>query len=127
MDPVFKTELPGWHARIEGERAGQGIHSDGSLGPAIIYSVGLLHEGDRFSLELTAFLADDLTGPARLDARYHRQTALRYVFAKLEGGWTPEQGSLPAVVIPNPAPGYRPPRTPRQPFMNRVLGRRTDG
>ena len=121
VDATFRTQLPGWHARIEGERAAELVHPGGGLRDGTEYTVGLLHDGSQYVIQVAAFLADDVSAAARADRLYQRQAVLRQVFGRLEAGWTPADGVLPAVIIANPAPGFRHPQGPRRPFLDRLM------
>ena len=66
-----------------------------------------------YNLMVRAYVGDTASRSTRGDTQYQAQTAVEYVFDRLEAGWMPTDGELPPVTILDPRPGSPP--TPRHP------------
>lgn len=93
-----------WLVRIEGALNAHFKQPDGSSRAGTDYAVGLKRGEETQRIMVRAYLSPDLTPAARADTEYQAQTVMRYVFDRLNAGWSPAQ-PLPPLTILNPDPG----------------------
>ncbi|HYZ63922.1 MAG TPA: hypothetical protein VE650_15855 [Acetobacteraceae bacterium] len=125
MEEVFRTQQPGWQARVDEVREAEVPVANGAVRQGVDFRIGLMCDGQVQSIQVRAVFAADLSPEARADQHYQQQSVLRHVFTRLEAGWTPDQGSLPPIVIRNPHPEYKhPDPSPRPSVIDRLLRRR---
>ncbi len=112
-----------WQARIEGALNAQFKQPEGGSRPGADYAVGLKRGDETRRIIVRAYLGGGVSAATRRNTNYQAQTVLGYVLDRLAAGWSPDEGSLPAVTILDPRPGQPVPAPPARGLFTRLFGR----
>jgi len=89
----------GWLGRAEDMLSAHFFDEAGVSRPGVDVRIGLKQGDALYSVMVRAFLGDSMSAKARKDTQYLAQTALGYVFDRLDAGWRPGQSALPPITI----------------------------
>jgi hypothetical protein len=111
-----------WQARVTGALQAHFIQPDGTSRAGTDLAVELRRGAATFNLMIRAYVGDPASRGTRGNTQNQAQTAVEYVFDRLEAGWMPTDGELPPVTILDPRPSS-PAAEQRRGFFARLFGR----
>jgi hypothetical protein len=91
-----------WLMRIEGSLAAHFKEPNGASRPGVIWTVGLKHGEETYSVMVKGLLADDATPETRENQEYQAETVMQYLDDQLKSGWHPQQEKEHTIYISNP-------------------------
>jgi hypothetical protein len=92
----------GWTASVEGALRAHFNQPDGTSRPGMHWNIELRRGASEYKIFVLAYLADAVSPEARADLQWQAQSVVRYVFDRLEQGWTPADGELPPITLVQP-------------------------
>ncbi len=91
-----------WLMRIEGSLAAHFNEPNGSSRPGVMWTVGLKHGEETYSVMVKGLLADDAAPHTRENQEYQAETVMQYLNDQLNSGWHPNQEKEHTIYISNP-------------------------
>jgi hypothetical protein len=91
-----------WLMRIEGSLAAHFKEPNGASRSGIMWTVGLKHGEETYTVMVKGMLADDATPETRENQEYQAETVMQYLDDQLNGGWHPNQEKEHTIYIGNP-------------------------
>ncbi len=88
--------------RIEGSLAAHFQEPNGPSRPGVMWTVGLKHGEETYTVMVKGLLADDAMPETREDQEYQAETVMQYLNDQLSSGWHPNQEKEHTIYIGNP-------------------------